>query len=235
MADSGARATFFALGVVARDYPALIRRIASEGHELACHGWDHDLVDALPGGELEEAIKRAKSTIEDICGEEVLGFRCPNFSVNASNWGRYLDALEAEGFRYDSSAYSGRLFYGGLRGGPREIGRIEGRNLMEFPPSAGRIAGYAFPLGGFYLRLLPAGLFAGAVEREGAKGCAIVYLHPKDIDAENPKLPINPLFRLVHSIGVKKGEAKFSELIKRFEFTSIRESGLLAAFTKEVL
>ncbi|HHS50631.1 MAG TPA: DUF3473 domain-containing protein [candidate division Zixibacteria bacterium] len=223
--ETGAKATFFTLGVVARDYPELVRRIVREGHRIACHGWDHDLIDDIPRDDLAETFTRAKSTLEDVSGEEVIGFRCPNFSVNKSNWDRYLNALERCGFKYDSSLYSGRLYYGGIAHSPTEIRKIDGRDIVEFPPSTGRLFGFKFPMGGFYLRLLPPKKIIRTMKKIEAEGkSGIIYLHPKDIDEANPRLPVNFVCRWIHSVGVQKSTNKLRTILSEFDFAPIEES-----------
>ncbi|MCK5832825.1 polysaccharide deacetylase family protein [bacterium] len=218
------KATFFTLGVIARDFPGLIKRIKDEGHEIACHGWDHDLIDSLPGEFLFNNINRAKELLEDVSGEEVIGFRSPNFSVNPANWNRYLDALDKSGFKYDSSAYAGRLYYGGMDGIANKTGKIEGHELHEFPPSVGRFLIYRFPLGGFYLRFFPVSVMKGAIKRIERRGQrAVLYLHPKDIDGDNPRLPVNAVYNQVHLMGVKKGYTKLNELLSSFNFMRISD------------
>src|SRR5215207_3665553 len=99
--ERGVRATCFVLGWVAERCPALVRRIAAAGHEVACHGYGHDLVYELTEQEFREDVRRCKALLEDLSGTRVLGYRAPSFSI--TDWS--LRTLQELGFGYDSSAF----------------------------------------------------------------------------------------------------------------------------------
>jgi polysaccharide deacetylase family protein (PEP-CTERM system associated) len=103
LATCGVTGTFFVLGEVAAEHPSLVRRIASRGHEIACHGHDHALVSDQSPARFRAGIRRAKALLEDIAGEPVLGYRAPSFSIGRAETWAY-DVLLEEGFRYDSSS-----------------------------------------------------------------------------------------------------------------------------------
>jgi polysaccharide deacetylase family protein (PEP-CTERM system associated) len=127
------RATFFVLGWIAERYPDLVRRIQKEGHEIACHGYAHQLVYRQSRDEFRQDVKRAKSILEDITGSEVIGYRAPSYSItNKSQWA--FEILVEEGFKYDSSIFPIRHDFYGLPNAPRFpfIISLNGNNNVEF-------------------------------------------------------------------------------------------------------
>jgi polysaccharide deacetylase family protein (PEP-CTERM system associated) len=222
---TGTKGTFFTLGVIGIGFPGLILEIARRGHTIACHGWDHDLLRDIPGENFAPILSKAKKTLEDITGKEVLGFRAPNFSVRHGEWRSFIKTLEECGFKYDSSVYSGRLFYGGMPRMNAFPHKIEGTDLYEFPVSTGRTIGFHFPMGGFYLRVFSAKVFKKNIARiEETKNTALIYIHPKDIDPENPVLPLDPISSWIHNVGTKSCAIKLENLLKGFNFKPIENS-----------
>jgi polysaccharide deacetylase family protein (PEP-CTERM system associated) len=99
-----ARATFFVLGWIAERYPDLIRRIKDQGHEVACHSYDHRLIYNMTLDQFREDIRKSKKILEAIVGEEIIGYRAPSYSItNESLWA--LEIIADEGYRYDSSIF----------------------------------------------------------------------------------------------------------------------------------
>ena len=98
------RATFFVLGWVADHHPQLVHEIAEAGHEIACHGYWHQLVYHQSPSEFRRDIRRARDVLEQIVARPVVAYRAPSFSITrASTWA--LDVLIEEGFTLDSSIY----------------------------------------------------------------------------------------------------------------------------------
>jgi hypothetical protein len=125
--------TFFVLGWIAERYPDLVRRIQKEGHEIACHGYAHRLVYTQSRDEFRRDVKRAKSILEDITGEEVIGYRAPSYSItNKSQWA--FEVLVEEGFKYDSSIFPIRHDFYGMREAPRFpfVVSFKGNDNFEF-------------------------------------------------------------------------------------------------------
>jgi polysaccharide deacetylase family protein (PEP-CTERM system associated) len=81
-AEAGVKGTFFTLGWVAERYPALIRRAAEAGHEIASHGWDHKRVFTMSAATFRADLERARIAIEDACGQSPIGYRAPSFSID---------------------------------------------------------------------------------------------------------------------------------------------------------
>lgn len=221
-ADAGAIATFFVLGWVAERFPGLIRRIAAQGHEVASHGYAHRLVYGLTRAQFAEDLRRATGCIEQACGAQVLGYRAPSYSITRSClWA--LDELLAQGFVYDASIFPIHHDRYGIPDGPRHahlIRRANG-NLWEWPGSTVRFAGHNLPIaGGGYFRLLPYGWTRWGMrhlnEVEGKP--AIFYLHPWEIDPEQPRVPASRVSRFRHYRNLAKTEPRLRRLLSEFRF-----------------
>src|SRR5438105_1248929 len=158
LADAHVRATCFVLGEVAAAHPALVRKIAGEGHEVACHGQRHELVSRQSPTEFRADVREAKELLEDITGAAVLGYRAPTFSIGSEQVWVY-DILLQERFRYDSSVYPIVHDRYGDPNAPRfpyEVWRNGPEALIEFPIGTARVFGLNLPIGGGgYFRLLP--------------------------------------------------------------------------------
>ena len=198
--EHGVTATFFILGWVAERCPALVSRIAGGGHEVASHGYGHRLVYAQTPAEFRDDVRRAKDVLEAAAGRIVEGYRAPSFSITTrSLWA--LDVLLHEGYRYDASVFPIRHDRYGIPDSPRHpyVLEREGGSLVEAPGSTVRIAGMNFPVaGGGYFRIFPY-----ALDAMGDRSAqlpehrpAIFYLHPWEVDPEQPRSggwPCEPL------------------------------------------
>src|SRR5262249_16772278 len=153
---SGVRATFFVLGCVAERFPSLVRQISDQGHEVASHGYHHQLVYMLTPRQFREDVRASKSVLEDAIGAPVFGFRAPSYSVIASSvWA--LDILIEEGFAYDASIFPIHHDRYGIPDAPRHAYRVERSSgtIVEMPASTVRLGGMNLPVaGGGYFRLL---------------------------------------------------------------------------------
>lgn len=224
--DHGHRGTFFVLGCVADRHPQLVRRIADSGHEVASHGQSHRRVTALSPRAFREELRTSKAQLEEITGTAVSGFRAPSFSIPPGHeWA--LDLLLEEGYRYDSSLFPiHRPNYGhpGAATIPHWIPRLAGR-ILEVPPTTMALAGVRLPVaGGAYFRLFPYVLTSRALrsrEHEGIPG--VVYLHPWELDPDQPRVAVPPLTRVRHYGGLRRVERRLEQLLREFRFTSIGE------------
>lgn len=225
--ESGVRATFFVLGWVGKRFPELIRRIAAAGHEIASHGYGHRLLYELNADELREDLRRARDVLESATGVAVRGFRAPSYSITArSLWA--LDVLIEEGYRYDSSIFPIHHDRYGMPLAPRHaylIRRAAG-TLWEIPPATLRWGAVNIPIGGGgYFRLLPYAVTRWAIQR--INGCerkpAVLYVHPWEIDTEQPRLPGSSLSRFRHYCNLHKTEARLRRLVAEFQFGPITE------------
>jgi len=230
------RATFFVLGWVAERHPTLVREIASMGHEIGCHGYGHRMIQHLTRTEFEQDIRRAKSALEDVTGQAVIGYRAPTFSIMRETlWS--LDVLCEAGFRYDSSIFPIVHDRYGIPDAPRFPHRLKassGGELAEFPMSTVMLLGRRVPVaGGGYFRIMPYALTRRAVRRINRDGQpAMVYLHPWELDPDQPRLPVGALTRFRHLVNVDKTEARLVRLLGDFAFAPAAEvlagTGLLA-------
>ena len=224
--EYGAKATFFVLGCMAKQHPQLIRRVAGAGHEIASHGYAHELVYGQTPEAFRDDVVQAKTLIEDLTGKQVKGYRAPSWSVTENSLWAW-DVLEELGFIYDSSVFPIKTFLYGLPSSPRFAyhPQYKGKSLrlLEIPSSTVRIFNKNIPFaGGFYFRVLPFQLIQrciNIVNKEGAP--AIVYLHPREIDPGQPRLSLKPKERFIHYYGIKRCEQKLIRLLKNFNFTSI--------------
>ena len=226
LARHGARATFFVVGWLAERHPNLIRAIAHAGHEIASHTWDHARVTDQTPAQFRASVRRTKHVLESLCGTAVLGFRAPNYSiVPGFEWA--LDILVEEGYAYDSSLFPVRrpgYGYASATPDPHWITCSPGR-LMEFPPATLRVGSMLLPAaGGAYFRLLPYALVQAALrqcERRGVPGT--FYIHPWEIDPDQPRLAVSRLTRLRHYGGLRRTAARLGRLLNEFRFTAIRD------------
>ncbi len=235
--ESGARGTFFVLGWVAERHPRLIREIAAQGHEIACHGFSHRLVYDQPPEEFREETLRSKTVLEDLTGSAVLGYRAASYSiVRRSLWA--LDVLVELGFAYDSSIFPVRHDRYGIPDAERMPHRLAtpgGRTIVEWPLATARVFGARLPVsGGGYFRLLPYWLTRWGLNsinrREGRP--FIFYLHPWEIDPGQPRVSASRLSRFRHYTNLHKCEDRLRRLLREFRFGTARDGlaslGLLA-------
>lgn len=232
----GIRATFFTLGWVAERSPALVRRIQAAGHEIASHGYSHQLIYNQTPEIFREETRRSKQILEDITGQSVTGYRAASYSItNESRWA--LDILAEEGFTWDSSIFPVHHDRYGMPGTPRWPHRLktdEGHELAEFPLSTLQLPGYTLPIaGGGYFRLFPYwfsqwGL--GQINRQSQP--FVFYLHPWEVDPGQPRLKVKWLSRFRHYNNLDVCEARLEKLLRRFRFAPmsevLREQGVLS-------
>ena len=226
--DHKVHATFFTVGQIAEQHPGMLRRIAAEGHEVACHSYRHELVFRQSTEEFRADVRCAKTVLEDITGSAVIGYRAPNYSIQSNQEWAY-DILLEEGFRYDSSVYPiVHDRYGQARAPrfPYEIRKNGGLALIEFPLGTVRICGINFPIGGGgYFRLLPEVLIRYGIQQVNVKERHLVtfYFHPWELDPDQPRPPMPWHHRFRHYVGIEKQAAKLSRLLRHCRFGTARE------------
>jgi len=220
------KATFFVLGWVAERRRDLIKDIASRGHEVACHGFSHQLVYNQSPEVFREETLRSKSLLEDIIQAPVLGYRAASYSItNRSRWA--LDILAEAGFEYDSSIFPVRHDRYGIPDAPEFPYRMEtpgGHSLVEFPLSTAKLLSYKLPVaGGGYFRLYPYALTrAGLSQINRRQQPFIFYLHPWEIDPDQPKIEASWFSRFRHYNNLDKCETRLRYLLSDFEFGTTR-------------
>jgi polysaccharide deacetylase family protein (PEP-CTERM system associated) len=218
-ADQGVHATFFTLGWVAERHAALIRRIVAAGHELASHGYAHHRVFEQTPAQFRDDVRRTKKLLEDIGGTAVNGYRAASFSIDQRClWA--FDILAEEGHTYSSSIYPVKHDLYGMPDAPRAPYRPSASGILEIPLTTVRLAGRNLPCsGGGFFRLYPYGVSRWAYGRVNARDQqpGIFYMHPWEIDPEQPRISGAPLrSRLRHFVNLGRMAPRLRRLLRDF-------------------
>lgn len=218
--------TCFFLGWVGERYPGLVREAVARGHEIASHGHHHQLVYGQTREEFGEDLRRAKGVLEDLAGASVSGYRAPGFSVTAATpWA--LEEIAASGHAYDSSVFPAGRGHGGLSGAavhPHRVPTASGE-LLEFPVSVTSLLGRRLCFfGGGYLRLFPWPVIERMARRVVADGRPVVYyLHPREIDPDQPRLPMSRMRRFKTYVNLSTTAGKLERLLEGAGLVTFRE------------
>jgi polysaccharide deacetylase family protein (PEP-CTERM system associated) len=226
LAMHDARATFFILGWVAERHPDLVRDLARDGHEIASHGYAHEMIMNQTPEQFREDVRKAKVILEDIIGKPVLGYRAPSFTITPETaW--TLRVLVEEGYLYDSSIvpiFHDRYGFPGSDPRPHRLATTAG-SLWEVPPSTASVFGLRLPAaGGGYLRVYPFAFFRWLLKRAEAQGHPLVlYCHPWELDPEQPRMNGSWVSQFRHYINLHKTKDRLTMLLAEFAFAPIRE------------
>ncbi len=226
LAAHDVRATFFVLGPVVREHPALVRQIVAGGHELGCHGWSHEFVYAMTPDRFADETARAAAAISELCGVAVRAYRAAYFSITRqSMWA--LEVLAGLGFRYDSSIFPVRNWRYGIPDYDPRPQRIETARgpILELPISVRTFWGRNVPVsGGAYFRLYPYA-FTRANFRacESAGRPVVFYLHPWELDPDHPHVEFAWKARLTHYARLRSVRARLDQLLCDFRFGTLGE------------
>ena len=219
------RATFFVLGWIAERCPELIREIEQHGHEIGVHGYQHLLLTEITPLEFEKDLAIAIETLKN-CGvaQRVIGFRAPSFTVVAqTQWA--LEILEKYEIQYDSSVFP-LAFHPdyGCASAPLAPYKIT-PGIHEFPLSCLELGGIRFPFsGGAYFRLMPYAYTRYCIEKCNTGGRPMIfYIHPWELDAQQPRVELTWSKKLRHYHNLEKTEGRLEALLRDFEFTTVRE------------
>jgi polysaccharide deacetylase family protein (PEP-CTERM system associated) len=216
-------ATFFFLGWIAERHPGAVREVAERGHEIGIHGYDHRLIYQQTPQAFEADLRRALAAVRRCYDGPVLGHRAPSFSIREDSlWA--LEVLERVGFRYDSSIFPFKRRRYGIAGAPVNPYKVR-EALWEFPMSTVRLMGKALPVGGGgYLRLYPYAVTRKAIEAMNAEGRpAMVYVHPWELDPEQPVVRADFGNRFRHRVNLKRTQSRLEALCRSFRFGPVRE------------
>ncbi len=223
---AGLKATFFVLGWVAERCPALVREIVAQGHELASHGYSHQLVYTQTPDVFREETHRSKSILEDQAQRPVIGYRAASYSITRESlWA--LDILAEQGFVWDSSIFPVRHDRYGIPGAQRWPHLLEtpaGHQLVEFPLTTLQMAGLTLPIaGGGYFRLYPYAFSRMGLGRVNTSDRRpfIFYLHPWEVDPEQPRVNVSWKSRFRHYNNLHKCEARLERLVRDFRFDTV--------------
>ncbi len=226
LAEARTFATFFILGWVAERYPNMIKKIHSQGHEIACHGYDHQLIYDQNMEKFQEDIHRSKAILQDITGEKIIGYRAPSYSITTKSL-YALDILLEEGFSYDSSIFPVQHHRYGIPFAPRHgyyVLRLQGK-IIELPPATLKIGKYNLPIaGGGYFRLYPYWITRFALQKLQKEGFPFIfYLHPWELDPEQPRIySASWLSRFRHYVNLNTTHLKLRSLLKDFSFVPLQ-------------
>ncbi len=222
----GVRATFFVLGWVGRRHPRLVREIAAGGHEIGSHGYWHRLIYRQTHTEFRADLRRSRDVLQDALGRRVTAHRGASFSITRESlWA--LEILVEEGFAVDSSVFPVRHDRYGIpdaQPGPHIISTPAGP-IREFPPSVVRLGGLSLPVGGGgYFRLFPLPWTTYCLRRINRAGRPLMfYVHPWELDLEQPRIRAGRLSRFRHYVNLSKTQRKLDALLRRFRFGRIRD------------
>ncbi|EQA97858.1 XrtA system polysaccharide deacetylase [Sphingobium baderi] len=222
---AGVTATFFTLGWVAERYPALMRRIAEAGHEVASHGYDHARVFTFTPEQFRADLRKSRAILEDVSGQAVTGYRAPSFSIDPRTpWAHPI--LAEEGYRYSSSVAPIRHDHYGWPDSPRFAWKpVKDAPLVELPVTTARLGGRTLAAGGGgFFRLLPYGFSRWAIRQVNGQDQrpAILYFHPWEIDPGQPRVAGAPLrSRLRHYSNLSAMAGKLRRLTRDFAWTRV--------------
>ena len=228
--ECGVQGTFFILGWVAERYPNLVREIVARGHEPACHSYWHRLIYRLDRDEFASDTRRAKDVIEQAAGEAVFGYRAPSYSITMQSlWA--LEVLAESGFTYDSSIFPIRHDVYGIPDAPRRpfLVTTPSGPIVEFPITTFRMIGEQnLPVGGGgYLRILPFWYTKLGYRRARAENVPLIaYIHPWEVDPDQPRIGGRKKSRLRHYTNLAKTHDRLRQLLALGRFSSFRGSGL---------
>lgn len=222
--ECNVQVTCFFLGWVGERFPHLVREAVARGHEIASHGYGHQLVFKQTRDQFHDDVRRARLLLEDIAGTPVLGYRAPGFSTTEDTpW--FFDALIQAGYQYDSSLFPAARGHGGVRDGRREPHRLgQDESLIELPITVADMMGKRICFfGGGYLRLFPYWLIRKKAKEVLAEGRPVVfYIHPREIDPKHPRLPMSRKRTFKSYVNLDSTEWKVRQVLKDFPVTTFQ-------------
>lgn len=219
------KATFFVLAWTAERHPDLVGKIAASGHEIASHGYAHQAVYTQNEEAFRDDVRKSRNILREQSNQTVIAYRAPSFTITSKTpWAHRV--LAEEGYRYDSSVFPIHHDLHGNPNAPSDIHRIETEagTLIEFPPAIVKFWGQNIPAGGGgYFRFFPYAMTARMLRSINAKGKPFIfYIHPWEIDPNQPRIPGAPLkSRFRHYINLKTTERKLEKLLDSFTFTTL--------------
>jgi polysaccharide deacetylase family protein (PEP-CTERM system associated) len=223
LSEAGVHATFFTLGWIAERYPEMVRRIVSDGHELASHGYAHERASALEPNAFQADVALAKAVLEDIAGIAVQGYRAPSFSIGADNLWAY-DCLAQAGYRYSSSIYPIRHDHYGAPEACR-FTHVANTHVLEVPVATARFFNVNWPAGGGgYFRLMPYAVSRWLIQRVNStdEEAAIFYFHPWEIDPEQPRVNgVDARTRFRHYVNLDRTADRLRMLLGDFRWDRV--------------
>lgn len=216
-------ATFFILGCVAESMPGLVPQIAAYGHEIASHGYSHRPVTELDPFSFRDELRKTGEILARQSGQKTVGFRAPQWSISAATpW--VFEILQEEGYRYDSSCNP--LPFVGNPAGSRAPYRVELNRgtIWEIPPLVTPFFPCNMPTGGGWgLRFFPRWMIYKGIGELNKKGApAVLFLHPRELDPEGPRLRLTPLKRFAAYGPRTDLTGRLEEILRRYRFGTLR-------------
>jgi polysaccharide deacetylase family protein (PEP-CTERM system associated) len=219
--EEGSQVTCFFLGWIAERFPHLVREAVACGHEIASHGYSHQLVYKMTQTQFRADALRARLLLEDISGTRVIGYRAPGFSSTAvTPW--FFDEVYSSGYLYDSSVFPARRGHGGSPDSPTRPHFVVVGRLVEFPVSVAEIGPLRICFfGGGYLRLFHYSIIRRMGKRQIANGAPLsFYIHPREIDINHPRIPMSLRRRFKSYINLRPTEMKIRQILREFAVTT---------------
>lgn len=230
-AQENTQATFFILGWIAERYPQLVHTIASAGHEIASHGYNHQRIINMSSSEFKQDVTDSKKLLEDLSGQTITGYRAPSFSLaHTTPWA--IDELRNAGYQYSSSVNPVPHDLYGMPDAPRTPFLWE-NGLLELPVTTLELFNKRFPCsGGGFFRLYPYTLFKKGLLKASSQldGPIIFYLHPWELDPQQPRIQgasIKSRFR--HYLNLEKTLPRLNQLLEDFQWCAIRDLDVMSA------
>jgi polysaccharide deacetylase family protein (PEP-CTERM system associated) len=220
------KVTFFWLGWLAKRHQALVHLCHNAGHEIASHGYDHVLAYEVGPQAFRQDIVRAKSLLEDMIAEPIRGFRAPGFSITTkATWA--FDVIREAGYQYDSSVFPASRGHGGIPDSLLGLYFVETRSghLLEIPMSIVEVFGRRTSFfGGGYLRLASRRMIKWGIDKlQAAKQPLIVYVHPREIDPDQPRLPLSLMRQFKCYVNLDSTLPKLKWLCGNYRFYTMLE------------
>lgn len=220
------KTTCFFLGYIAKRFPHLVRLAKERGHDISSHGMYHQMVRTQSKREFIQDIKESKKCLEDICGEEILGYRAPGFSVINEN-PYFFEELINAGYQYDSSIFPAKHGHGGFNTDilfPSFIETSVGR-IFEFPISVSNVLNKRICFfGGGYLRFFHHMIIRHETKKVNNQGRPVVfYIHPREIDPSHPRIKMNFFRHFKSYVNLQSTEGKLRNILSNNQFETMRD------------
>ena len=223
LSENGIKATFFTLGWIAEKHPAIIKKIFAEGHELASHGYSHEIVYGLTPETFRKDIRETKDLIENVTGKAINAYRAPFFSITSKSlWA--IKILAEENYTIDSSISPVKTWRYGISTCPKEIFKFKDLDLIEFPVSTFKFLNKSLAHGGAYFRIFPYFLHKYHLNKRMKRNQhTMFYIHPWEYDPDHPVIEIEKKTKLTHYTNLQKTYPNTAQLFKDFKFGPLSE------------
>jgi polysaccharide deacetylase family protein (PEP-CTERM system associated) len=214
--------TFFVVGEIAQRHPQLIKEIAKQGHEIACHSFHHQFIFRKSPKQFENDLKKTVSLLEDLIHKKVIGFRAPAWSVDKIKTPWFWEILAKNNIKYSSSVFPFKTYLYGDNNAYRFSNIID--SVIEIPPSTIEIFNKRIPFsGGFYFRSFPLSFINYFTKKINRKNNPVVfYIHPWEIDPNHPKIPLSKMETFIHNHNLKRTYSKLDKLLSNNSLTSFK-------------